>query len=247
MPVVPSVFQPSLRSGPGDLNGGLPTPDQNHKRGCGAVGLLAHLCLAIGLTGCTAAQTAYDTFDRARGVTGAYHAYQSVKDLRNAQPHFQGYDSVLVAADIQPREEAANLPLIFASNMAVYVQSAARTVRAPLRVCQSQNQCAGRILALTFKEDVYDRNVLQKLTVGDRIRGKLYFAEAASGRVLEEMQIELAENYGTLAKLTSTGIAMSMLRSFPSNSGPENERIAAEMEKIPFVAPQYERVLGRAS
>lgn len=204
------------------------------------------MSLAI-LTGCTAVQTAYDTFDQARGVTGAYHSYQSVKDLRNAQPHFQGYNSVLVTADIHPREDVANLPLVFASNMAVYIQSVARTVRAPLQVCQSPNQCAGRVLALSFKEDAYDRNLVQKLSVGDRIRGKLYFSDAASGRVLDEMQVELADNYATLAKLTSAPIAMSMLRSFPSESGPENESIAAEMEAIPFVAPQYERVLGRTS
>lgn len=212
-----------------------------------AIRFSAFIMFLTVLTGCTVAQTAYDTFDRARGVTGAYHSYQSVKDLRNVQPHFQGYNSVMVSADIQPREDAANLPLIFASNMAVYIQSTARVVRAPLQVCQSQNQCAGRVLSLSFKEDAYDRNIVQKLTVGDRIRGKLDFSDAASGRVLDEVQVELAENYATLAKLTSAPIAMSMLRSFPSNSGPENERIAVEMEEVPFVAPQYERTLGPAS
>jgi hypothetical protein len=223
----------------------MPHPFSDRRRS--AIHFSVFIMLVTVLTGCAAVQTAYDSFDRARGVTGAYHSYQSVKDLRNVQPHFQGYGSVLVTADIQPREDAANLPLIFASNMAVYIQSTARVVRAPLQVCQSQNQCAGRVLNLSFKEDAYDRNVVQKLTVGDRIRGKLYFSVTASGRVLDEVQVELAENYATLAKLTSAPIAMSMLRSFPSSSGPENERIAEEMEKIPFVAPQYERTLGRAS
>lgn len=202
------------------------------------------------LGGCAsmdAAQNAYSVFTGARNVTTGYHALTSVKDLTNSQPNFAGYSSVLVLADISPREDAANLPLIFASNLAVYTQSVARTVRAPLQVCQAMNQCTGRVLVLNFKEDAYDRNIVQKITVGDNLRGKLYFTDSASGRILEEKRVELSENYAKLAQTTTGFIGYSMLKSYPAASEAEMERVMSEFEKIPPVAPQYERVLGKAT
>lgn len=202
------------------------------------------------LSGCasmSAAQNAFGMVNSARNAQSAYHAYGSVKDLTNARPLFQGYNSVLVLADIQPRDNAANLPMVFASNMAVYTGAAARTMRAPLQVCQAANQCAGRVLVVQFKEDAYDRNIVQRLTMGDKIRGKLFFLDQASGQIVDEKRAEMSDTYASLASMTSGFIMTSMYKSYPPASEAEGQRIGNELEKIPVVAPQYERILGKAS
>jgi hypothetical protein len=205
----------------------------------------AALFLALLLSGCAAMDTATSIYNTAKGGTELYHSATSIKDMTNFNPAFAGYSSVLVLADIRPRDDAPEAPAAFAQNMAVYTGSVARTVRAPLQVCYVMNQCAGRILVLNFKED--DRNIVQKLTVGDKTRGRLLFTDSASGQIVDEKRVELAETYAELAQRTSGIIVGAMLKSFPTNSTQENERIGAELEKIPTVAPQYEKILGKAS
>lgn len=210
----------------------------------------AWVFLALSASGCAsmdAAQNVYSLYTGARNVTTGYHAFSSVKDLKDSKPNFAGYTSILVLADISPRESNANLPTIFASNLAVYTQSVARAVRAPLQVCQSMNQCSGRVLVLNFREDAYDRNLVQRVTVGDNLRGKLLFTDSASGQILDEKRIELSEDYAKLAEATTAFVGYSMLKSYPTSTEAELERVQAEFEKIPPVAPQYERVLGKAS
>lgn len=212
--------------------------------------IAALLVACVALTGCAsidAVQSVAGVYSSARNVTSGYHAYSSIKDLKSASPHFQGYNSVLVLADIRPREDAAELPAAFAGNMAVYTSSLARTVRAPLQVCQVMNQCSGKVLVLNFKEDAYDRNIVQRLTVGDKIRGKLLFTDSSTGQIIDEKRVEMGENYGSLAQLTSGMIMTTMLKSFPWTTEAEGERIGKEVEKTPVVAPQYERILGKAS
>lgn len=209
--------------------------------------LLAASAVAMLLTGCAAMDTATSIYNTAKGGTELYHSATSIKDLTSFNPAFQGFSSVLVLADIRPREDSPEAPTAFAQNMAFFTGSVARSVRAPLQVCYVMNQCAGRILVLNFKEDAYDRNIVQKLTVGDKIRGRLLFTDSASGQIVDEKRVELAENYAELAERTSGMIVGAMLKSFPTQSAQENERIGAELEKIPTVAPQFERVLGKAS
>ncbi len=207
------------------------------------------LALVLVLSGCAAvdgAQSAIGLYNSARNVTGGYHAYTSVKDLKDAQPHFAGYGSVVVLADIRPRENAENLAAVFASNLAGYTTAVAKAVRAPLKVCASLAQCSGKVLVLNFREDAYDRNLVQRITVGDRIRGKLLFTDAATGKVLDEKRAEMGENYASLARLTSGFVMGSMYKSYPPTSEAEGERIGQEIQRIPVVAPEYERVLGNA-
>jgi hypothetical protein len=210
----------------------------------------AALFLALLLTGCAsmdAAQNAMSLYTGARNVTTGYHAFSSVKDLADSKPNFAGYSSVLVLADIQPSGDAADPPMVFASNLAVYTQSVARVVRAPLQVCQTMAQCSGRVLVLNFKEDAYDRNLVQRVTVGNNLRGRLLFTDSATGQILDEKRLELAENYAGLAEATTAFIGYSMLKSYPTSTDAELERVQKEYEKVPPVAPQFERVLGKAS
>ncbi|WP_273453700.1 hypothetical protein [Nevskia ramosa] len=193
------------------------------------------------------ANGAVGMYQSARTVTTGYHSVTMLKDLKSANPVFAGYDSAVMLAEIAPREKALSLPDVFASNMAVYTSSVAQTVRSPIKVCKAVADCPGKVLVVQFKEDAYDRNLLQRLTIGDKIRGKLIFIDQATGRIIEEKRAEMGENYASLAKVTSGYIMLSMYKSFPPASNAEGDRIGKELEKTPIIAPQYEDVLGKIS
>lgn len=210
---------------------------------------LAMVVLAVLLSGCAAvdtAQSAIGLYDSARSVTTGYHAVTSVKDLQNAKPLFKDIDSVLVLADIRPRDAVPALPSAFAANLAIYTTAVAAAVGAPIRACRVMAECSGRVLTLNFVEDAYDRNLVQRLTVGDKIRGKLVFTNAASGQILDEKRAEIAEDYAALARQVSGFVMGSLYKSYPPTTEADGERVGKAINQIPVVAPEYEAVLGKA-
>ncbi len=210
---------------------------------------LAMVVAFLLLSGCAAvdtAQSAIGLYDSARSVTTGYNAVTSVKDLQNAKPLFRDIDSVLVLADIRPREATPELPVAFAGNLASYTTALASAVGAPIRVCRVMAECSGRVLTLNFVEDAYDRNLVQRLTVGDKIRGKLVFTNAASGQILDEKRAEIAEDYAALARQVSGFVMTSLYVSFQPTAAADGERVGKAISQIPVVAPEYERVLGKA-
>ncbi|WP_293002592.1 hypothetical protein [Nevskia sp.] len=210
---------------------------------------LSMIIVGVLLSGCAAvdtAQSAIGLYDSARSVTTGYHAVTSVKDLQNAKPLFREIDSVLVLADIQPRDAVPELPAAFAENLASYTTAVAASVKAPIQVCRVMVECSGRILILNFVEDAYDRNLIQRLTVGDKIRGKLVFTDAVSGQILDEKRAEIAEDYAGLARQVSGFVMGSLYKSFPPTTDADGERVGKAISQIPVVAPEYERVLGKA-
>ena len=210
---------------------------------------LAVVVLAVLLSGCAAvdtAQSAIGLYDSARSVTTGYHAVTSVKDLQNAKPLFKDIDSVLVLADIRPRDAVPELPTAFAGNLASYTTAVAGAVGAPIRVCRAMAECSGRVLTLNFVEDAYDRNLVQRLTVGDKIRGKLVFTNAASGQILDEKRAEIAEDYAALARQVSGFVMGSLYKSFQPTTAADGERVGKAISQIPVVAPEFEAVLGKA-
>ncbi|WP_428382564.1 hypothetical protein [Nevskia ramosa] len=210
---------------------------------------LAMMSLLVLVSGCAAvdtAQTAIGMYDSARSVTTGYHAVTSVKDLQNAKPLFRDIDSVLVLADIRPRDASPELPVAFAGNLASYTTAVAAAVGAPIRACRVMAECKGRVLTLNFVEDAYDRNLVQRLTVGDKIRGKLLFTDAASGQILDEKRAEIADNYAALSRQVSGFVMTSLYVSFQPAAAADGERVGKAISQIPIVAPEYERVLGKA-
>ena len=205
--------------------------------------------LLVLVSGCAAvdtAQSAIGMYDSARSVTTGYHAVTSIKDLQNAKPLFRDIDSVLVLADIRPREASPELPMAFAGNLASYTTAVAAAVGAPIRVCRAMAECSGRVLTLNFVEDAYDRNLVQRLTVGDKIRGKLLFTDAANGQILDEKRAEIAEDYAALARQVSGFVMGSLYKSYPPTTEADGERVGKAINQIPVVATEYERVLGKA-
>lgn len=209
------------------------------------VGIVAiAIAMPITLSGCLAAMqsidTAVRTVNNVRAGTAAYHSYSMVKDLSTAEPLFQGYNDVAVMADVKPRDDVQGVPEAFADNMDYQVTSAAEALEAPVRTCPPA-ACSDQTLVVQFREDAYDSNIVQKISMGDRVRGRLIFSDKSSGRILHEDRIETAESYGQLMQVIFGNIMTTMLKSYP----PQNsEGVVDKLNSIPPVKAEHENLFG---
>lgn len=200
-----------------------------------------------GCSGMSAVGTIADTYNGVKGAATGYHSMSMVKDLKTAQPVFKGYNSVLVLAEVAPREKVENLPSAFADNIGYNVQGLARIIRVPVQVCAQLQQCAGRPVVVQFREDAYDRNFVQKITMGSKVRGKLLFSDAASGKIITESRIEAVDNYYALAEIISGSLYASMVKSYPPTTSAEGDRIQKEVEAFQKVKPMYKGMFEKTS
>ena len=204
------------------------------------------LATAALLQGCAGLDAANSIYNGARNWQNLSKSSAMLKDLTNAQPHFAGYNSVFVVADIAPRDNSAAVTQAWIGNMADYTQSVARAMRAPLQVCTVATQCSGKTLIVQFREEAYDANFVEKYTIGSKIKGKVVYLDKSDGRILGESRSELAESYADLAKPVSASILTSMYKSFPPTTA-DAERVGKEIESIPPLGTLYEPILKKTS
>jgi len=81
------------------------------------------LATAALLQGCAGLDAANSIYNGARNWQNLSKSSAMLKDLTNAQPHFAGYNSVFVVADIAPRDNSAAVTQAWIGNMADYTQS----------------------------------------------------------------------------------------------------------------------------
>lgn len=205
--------------------------------------------VSLGLSGCGAAGS---VVDGARGAYGAARAYTTVtntakmaKDLRNAEPAFEGFDAAVPVAKIAPRDDnaPANLSLLFEQNMVYLVNATASATGAALRSCPSRVACNGKVMVLQFTEDDYSGNVVEKLTLGSKLRGRLSYIDADSGNIVYEQRIEATDNYGDVMKVIKGQLSITLLRSFPAD---DMEATADRLDAIEPVASRYD-ILNKTS
>lgn len=193
------------------------------------------------LAGCSAVNTASSVYSNVKAGMGAKSAYTTVKDMKDAQPVFVGYTAVVATAEVAPRKEIAGFPEAFADNMRYLVTESARAVSAPIQACVSVQACGGRVLAIQFTEDGFNRNLVERVTMGDRLRGKLVYMDLAGGRVIAEKRIEGVEDYTAMMGLIRGSLAAAMLKSFPPT--PDSGKTAADsLNRIASIKPGYEKL-----
>lgn len=198
--------------------------------------------VAISLSGCGAAggviSGAQGAYGAARTYATATNAAKMAKDLKNAVPAFEGFDAAVTVARIAPRDEdaSANLASMFEQNMVYLVNATASATGAPLRGCPSRAACSGKLMVLQFIEDDYSGNIVEKFTLGSKLRGRLSYIDADSGQIVYEQRIEAADNYGHVMQAIKAQLSTTLLRSFPADDLPA---ITDRLETIEPVAPQY--------
>jgi len=202
---------------------------------------LLAITIASLLSGCSTIDKATNVYGAVRAGYGANSAFNSAKDLRDAAPAFQGYTSVVAYAELAPREggDAASIRAAFADNLRYLVDAHAQAVGARLQSCASIQRCGGRVLSLQFTEDAYSGSFAEKITMGNKLKGRLQYIDQGTGSVIAEKRIEGVSNYAEVLGLARGSIMGAMLKSYP-NSGVQSEAL----ENIPAVKPGYERLLA---
>lgn len=217
--------------------------------------IFAALPAASLLIGCGSAATAFTAYNNVRGAATAYHATQSVKDAMKADPIFDGYAALVPQARLVPRDQdkAAQVQIAFIANLKVLLETDARITGAPLSVYATPPPGL-RTLIVQFNEDDYGHtgnrfaNVVNAVTVGDKLTGTVLFTDAATGAIVAQKKVEVAQTYGDVTKQVQTHIVASLLRTLPPDQlQARGERISDELSKVQVVAPAYEPLLGRAS
>ena len=198
------------------------------------------ITIAALLGGCSTIDKAQNVYGAVRAGYGANSAFNSAKDLRDATPAFQGYTSVVAYAELQPHEgDVASIKAAFADNLRYLVDAHAQALGARLQSCVSIQRCGGRVLALQFTEDAYGGSFAEKITMGNKLKGRLQYVDQGTGSVIAEKRIEGVSNYAEVLGLARGSILGAMLKSYP-NSGVQSEAL----ENIPAVKPGYERLLA---
>lgn len=172
------------------------------------------------------------------GVT-AYHSYDTVKAIAQAEPLFKEYDSVKVDVKLAPRESGLekDLASAFDDNVEYVVQENSRISDLSVSLCN--DICSGKTIVVQFKEAAYNSNIVQAITVGGKLRGKLYYTDYESGNVIKEEKLEVAENYEGLLKRIHASVGSKMIKSMDDPEGERAEEVAEKFNKFNPVKPEY--------
>ncbi len=192
------------------------------------------------LSGCAAIDTAQNVYSAAKTGYTAKAAYSDVKDIKDAQPAFAGYSAVVVYADLVPhdKDKAAAVSAAFTDSLAYQVQQFGTAVGAQLAVCRDAASCSGKSVAVQFREEAYNANLAEKLTMGSQLKGKLTYVDSATGRVISEKRIEGVNTYTDVLGLIRGSISVSMMRSYSTAVSED------AMNRVPAVKPGSEKLLS---
>ena len=138
------------------------------------------------LSGCQAMQV-IDRVGQVRGATAAYNASKVVSDFGDLPAAFVGVQAVRGETRIGPRKDEDQVRAAFSANFDHVLRTAVAINGAPLRVCPAQTACPGA-LTVQFVEDDYHRNLIERISLGDKLRGRLLLVESGSGRVVHEQR-----------------------------------------------------------
>lgn len=199
---------------------------------------------------CAAAMSSCSSVDAFNKASNAYSAvrtgmtakaaYSSVKDLKNAQPVFQGYTTVSALAEVAPRESNAGFPETFRQNMLYLVAESARASGAALATCQTVAACNGRVLVIQFSEAAYDGSLVERITMGSKLKGTLSYVDLGTGQIIASNAIEGVDDYAGLMGLIRASISTGMLKSFPPPDSAAMERSVEAINAIPPIRPGFE-------
>ncbi len=197
--------------------------------------LLGGLCAL--LSGCQAMQV-IDRVGQVRGAAAAYNASKSIKDLGNLPAAFVGVQAIRGETQIGPRKDEARTRAAFAANFDHVLRTAVAVTGAPMRVCPAEDPCPGA-LTVQFIEDDYQRNLVERISLGDKLRGRLVLAESGSGRVVHEQRYEVLKDYADTQNLVGVSLMQMLNKSYPPETEAQGRAIAARAEQAQWISPSY--------
>lgn len=196
------------------------------------------------LSGCQAMQV-IDRVGQVRSATAAYNASKSVSDLKDLPPAFVGVQLLRAESRIGPRKNEEKVRAAFVGNFDHALNTAIAVVGAPLRVCPTRVSCPGA-MTVQFVEDDYHRSLIERLSLGDKLRGRLLLVESGTGRVVHEQRYEVLADYADTQRLIGASVMQMLIKSFPPQTEAQSRALADRGEKAIWVAPAFEKSLKGA-
>ena len=179
-----------------------------------------------------------DRVGQVRGATAAYNASKMVNDFGDLPPAFVGVQTIRGETRIGPRKDEERVRAAFANNFDHVLRTAVAVSGAPVRVCPAQGPCPGA-LTVQFIEDDYHRNLVERLSLGNKLRGRLVLVESGTGRVVHEQRYEVLKDYADTQQLVGASVMQMLNKSFPPTSEAQGRAIAARAEQAQWIAPAH--------
>lgn len=210
------------------------------QQGC-VVGFVG--AVVSGLLGCSSIDEVQSAYGGVRAAMTARSAYVSVKDVQDAAPVFKGYSGVVVLTDLQPRSEGPEINSAFSESVRYQIEQAAKVLDASIASCEAASSCSAPVLTVQFRESAFNRNLVEKVTMGKKLRGTLSFVDQSSGPVISEFPIEGVATYIDVLGLIKGKLLYGMLKSFPDEKRDMDATMQA-LNELPAAAPGREDVLA---
>ncbi len=208
---------------------------------------VALLGLAILGTGCSGAiqavQIASAGFMSARAGYQGYNAVKMAKEIRRAEPVFEEYEGIKAQVELNTDNE--ELQKAFLDNMNWIIENDLRIAGLDhIKVCSEE--CPAKTLVVQLRETGYGETTAQKLLAGEKLRAKLYYIDAQTGRVIKEVPLEVASNYIDLAKEVNLAVGVTALKSVEKQGDKEKlQKAVDEFNKFFPVKEEYVELFKR--
>lgn len=215
---------------------------------------LSPFVVLFALLGCIAPQnmaiidTATNLYQLGNLATTGTHAYKFGKSIRpeDAIPVFHDFANVRVDVLVLPREgAAAAMTAAFIDNLRHLIATELRESKLSAAVCED---CQSPWLTIQFREKDYQENVLQKVYLGNKLRGDFFYIDGTKGTVLKQESLEVADNYLALLEQTRVSVVGKVIKSLQA-AGREKEIEAyidgANRRSTALVKPEHAALLKK--
>ncbi len=186
-----------------------------------------------------------DRVGQVRDATVAYNAAKTVGDFTELPAAFTGVRAIRGDSRIGPQKNEERVRAAFMANFDHVLRTAVSVSGAPIQVCAGQSQCSGA-MTVQFIEDDYHQNLLERLSLGNKLRGRLLLVESGTGRIVHEQRYEVLKDYADVQQLVGVSLMQMMNKSFPPISEDKGRAIAARAQQAQWIAPAHAKVLKGA-
>jgi len=186
-------------------------------------------------------QTAAQIYRTGKTATQGYYSVKMVKSLKDAEPLFDGYDSVKVETLIVPRDEekTGNIISAFKDNLYYIVETDLQVVQSGKSICSGES-CSGKTMLIQFREKDYNSNTAQRIFMGNKLRGKLYYIDKQTGTVIKEEDLEAVSNYKQILEMIHTSVVSKLLKSIKDAS--KAQEAVNRVNRVDPIKPEYKEL-----
>lgn len=175
---------------------------------CRNLSVLVLAGLLLLTSGCAVVSSARN----AAAVYEGWRSFEMVKEFRDASPVFHGVAAVKVDSRIVPRDEAAEgVVSAFDENFHFLTDEALAATGIDVPVCV--DDCPPDTLLIQFDETGFDGSVVERVTMGKRMRGDIFFIAGETGEVLDRVDLKSTEDYAGVADSLQGILISRMLAS----------------------------------